>query len=555
VPLYYELIDGSIGRPLVQIEPVTEDGVTYLQVSVDVRNAPIRSNIWFRIAAAWVYPSPDNWGLERWRMEIPFLTVQDDADGFFRGKGEWHLWFQVNNAGVETVRGLGGRPRHEWTKVFDGDSVTNVAFDGTDPVVAVETGPWSTGSVEGTIDLGPDLLLFPDIPGHNSIRLHVSGYEDDGSLKAQDSLGLINEWIPLFSSGNTRLDHNVSNTCSEGSLFSLNPHTIYHNLENLISSGGCGHYTVFYSAVPLGPVRPDLAEAALEIIDAYSIGDEGPCDPVEPGCSNGDWLAGLPLPLEEASWHPLQEPVSPDATPSSIFETTLFKPQSSEENLAMHLRPERIYELALLGTKTDPDALDATLRKWRAAIDLDLTTIGPEVLLDVYALRAALPKGLWKKHFGDLPAPKPQPDATRRQMTGSAKIRGPQGRTDIQLRLFCDPLRSPQRLVVRWGGDRSFELDLVLESECEEEPTPMHSHSGAGIGRLDGVPGAVATWTFQDLGEPGSEDHVELAIADQEGALLLELDTAIDGANLQAHEDHGQSLHSKKRSASAYPAK
>jgi len=431
LPLYYEVIDGQLNESLVDIQPVREGGVTYLRVTVDLRNQGNFST-WFRMAAAWVYPSPENWNLHAWRVRIPSIDVRFDGDQNpqfnLLNPGEWNLWVQVNNAAVHTDRGIGNRPLHEWTKIVDED-VNDGIFD-------FHGQPWSTGNPNPARNLGPDLLLFPGLP-NQSIHLHASGYDYDGSLKAQDGLGLINVVMPPFQTpaGNP---FEVPNNCSSG------------NVIDNFTEGGCARYELRYETLDVGPVpTPALSQEAQNLFDAYNL-DTQPCDYGDDVCVPGVFAGNLPVQELAPPWHPLQEP--PPEESRSIFDTELFEPFEVEENLLLHVSLDRFYRMITAAQVHDPSIVSETLLSIRAAVDEDIERLGNEELLNVLALRAALPKDLWEEYFGDIPNPEVAPGSTRRKMTGSAKIKQNGQRTDISLTLHCDAVRQPNKLKVVWGG-------------------------------------------------------------------------------------------------------
>ena len=61
---------------------------------------------------------------------------------------------------------------------------------------------------------------------------------------------------------------------------------------------------------------------------------------------------------------------------------------------------------------------------------------------------------------------------------------------------------------------------------------------GVGTGRLDGVAGATARWTFTDEGEPGKNDMATIAITDSLGKVVLMVSGNLDSGNQQAHVDN-----------------
>ena len=57
------------------------------------------------------------------------------------------------------------------------------------------------------------------------------------------------------------------------------------------------------------------------------------------------------------------------------------------------------------------------------------------------------------------------------------------------------------------------------------------------FGRLNGIPGATASWILEDGGEPSVDDHVRLVIRDGNGQVVLDVDAAVEKGNLKAHEN------------------
>jgi hypothetical protein len=85
----------------------TTNGVTYeyLRVHLDL-SAYAFSTYSRRIEAAWVYPSPDNWGLEQWRVSLEKMDIYNDLDLFT--DGDWHMWLMLPSSD------------QPWTKILDG---------------------------------------------------------------------------------------------------------------------------------------------------------------------------------------------------------------------------------------------------------------------------------------------------------------------------------------------------------------------------------------------------------------------------------------------------
>jgi hypothetical protein len=205
--------------------------------------------------------------------------------------------------------------------------------------------------------------------------------------------------------------------------------------------------------------------------------------------------------------------------------------------------PNQLFEFFVEAQEKDPDLVARLLENQRKAVDQDLETVGPEVLMEVWALRASLPLKLWRRHFGDLPPPQSPPGVSRRVLTGRAIIREDHDRTKLRVHLHCNPVRLPNQMKVEWRGDdktrHRFWLDLITAVGCDREPEPMRIHRGEGLGRLDELRGATAEWTFEDMGK--RRDHVRLVVKDPSGQIVLDLDTTIDHGFLRGLEDdhHG----------------
>ena len=117
--------------------------------------------------------------------------------------------------------------------------------------------------------------------------------------------------------------------------------------------------------------------------------------------------------------------------------------------------------------------------------------------------------------------------------------------------LQCNVTKSPNNLEVNWDGNR-FHLETITSALCTSAPpestcaaappnAPFHTYFGIGVGSLNGVPGATASWQFSDCGEPGTKDVVEIFVRDTNGILVLELrQTFLTFGNHQAHAATGK---------------
>src|SRR5262249_34536273 len=74
VPLYFEVMphpSDPIGLlPNISTTASSEGDVTFIHVRI-----PLERSGSARIAAAWIYPSRDNWGLERRHLQVPSVVL------------------------------------------------------------------------------------------------------------------------------------------------------------------------------------------------------------------------------------------------------------------------------------------------------------------------------------------------------------------------------------------------------------------------------------------------------------------------------------------------
>jgi len=110
--------------------------------------------------------------------------------------------------------------------------------------------------------------------------------------------------------------------------------------------------------------------------------------------------------------------------------------------------------------------------------------------------------------------------------------------------LHCDASQLPNSLEINWEGNR-FHLTHLDTATCLDDPAiappppaaPFDTYIGTGTGRYNGVPGATATWTFTDQGEPGSSDTATYTITDADGNVVLDVVvTNLTFGNHQAHK-------------------
>jgi hypothetical protein len=485
----------------VQIEACPPPDVCRL-VRVDFTDPPpLGRPLWFRVATAWVYPSPDNWGLRRRRLFVDKIRIFDNDDG------SWRLWLNVNNAsapgpGTDATLPPGEvlfPTTQEWTKIVH--TVYPDFVSEGELALGFETGK------SGAQGLGPDLLLFSkDLVVDQLVSMQATGFNEEG-IFSDETLGLISRKF-IAESGHD-----------------------YEDFEDNHGSSG-GHYRLFFRLQDLGPVMPaSLSTGAIRLLSAYDL--TRVCRP------GSVCLEELRPPDRPLTWHPDEEPLPPRVPSLPRAETALYAPQAFEAYHLENLEPRELFESIVEAQANDPERLARLLQETREAIDEDLDAIGPEVLLDVWALRAALPLDLWREYFGDLPLPESEPGASTRRMDGIANVREGGNHAIVRVDLHCDPARVANQLRVDWGqrrGERNrFRMDLMTAFGCDLPPEPMRVHRGAGIGRLNEQPGARAEWIFEDAGRRRA-DRVRLVVWDPYGRKVLDLATTIAAGNLRGVE-------------------
>jgi len=132
------------------------------------------------------------------------------------------------------------------------------------------------------------------------------------------------------------------------------------------------------------------------------------------------------------------------------------------------------------------------------------------------------------------------------RMTGGGRVSS-QERVTHGFELHCSPAEGPNNLEVNWGKGKRFHLDALTSASCSDDPSlderppvaGFDTYVGSGTGRYNGVPGASATWTFTDGGEPGRNDSVRIVIIDAGGRTVLSIEGNLISGNHQAHPEEG----------------
>jgi len=134
--------------------------------------------------------------------------------------------------------------------------------------------------------------------------------------------------------------------------------------------------------------------------------------------------------------------------------------------------------------------------------------------------------------------------STTGRMTGGGSVFTTAGvRVTHGFELKCDPAATPQNLEINWGKGNKFKLDSVTTALCTDDPAVDQGHpsatfdtyKGTGTGKLNGVGGYTAEWTFVDAGEPGKNDKAKIVIKDATNAVILTVDGVLNQGNQQAH--------------------
>ena len=319
-PLYIGLFtsDGTPididGDPTINITRQDNYFGTYLQVTINLLDND-SDRYGRRIEAGWVYPSSDNWGLERWRLHVDSIDVHDSGDGLVRGDGDWRFWINTNNVSKE------------WTRLFDCSSCIGDSLIGDNVVTYSQLlgpAPWSTGT-EGV--LGPDILRYPNYRDlydwHSTgqrLWVHATGFEED--TLASDDSGTVGElFSPLYRGD---YDFHIPNRCRSEYGTGLKEYFVY---------SGCTDYTLNYRlSFQEEAGSADLTTAAMKQYSSYTIrySDYLLCSRLDSG--KGPCVV-LP-PVMGMAWHPIDLRLTPDSQgrprPVSVYNSRLFKPQEPD---------------------------------------------------------------------------------------------------------------------------------------------------------------------------------------------------------------------------------
>jgi hypothetical protein len=109
--------------------------------------------------------------------------------------------------------------------------------------------------------------------------------------------------------------------------------------------------------------------------------------------------------------------------------------------------------------------------------------------------------------------------------------------------LHCNPNDLPNNLEINWGEGNNFHLESLATALCFDDPVLQQkppaanfdTYQGVASGSYNGIPGAKATWTFTDAGEPGTQDFARIDILDAGGNLVLSVANLLAKGDQQAH--------------------
>jgi Dictyostelium (slime mold) repeat len=144
--------------------------------------------------------------------------------------------------------------------------------------------------------------------------------------------------------------------------------------------------------------------------------------------------------------------------------------------------------------------------------------------------------------------PLPEPPAScvelPGRMTGGGSVFTKGGkRVTHGFELHCDAEVGPNNLEINWPTGNNFHLESLTSATCTDdpaiEPPPpdagFDTYVGTGVGRCNGVSGALITFTLTDAGEPGKFDTATFEITGCPGGLTLSVSGHLHKGNQQAH--------------------
>ena len=143
-----------------------------------------------------------------------------------------------------------------------------------------------------------------------------------------------------------------------------------------------------------------------------------------------------------------------------------------------------------------------------------------------------------------------QPDRSGGRMTGGGRQINIDGaRITRGFTIHCDITLS-NNLEINWPGNKWHLSKPITSAACTDDPevfqeppaAPFDTLIGVGVGKLNGVEGAIVKFVFVDAGEPGRDDEASIRIWAPGADLsmddpVLEVSGLLDNGNIQAHYD------------------
>jgi hypothetical protein len=139
-----------------------------------------------------------------------------------------------------------------------------------------------------------------------------------------------------------------------------------------------------------------------------------------------------------------------------------------------------------------------------------------------------------------------------RMTGGGVKAAGSEGEVvTMGLTLHCDILLS-NNLEVNWQGHKWHLTKPIESASCSNQQndapppaSPIDTFEGVAFGKLDGVKESRIEFNFQDLGEPGTIDKVELTIYEP-GCSTVALRVPMQKLNVGNFQMHSDQPHGSK---------
>ncbi len=342
VPLFTQHLPFSGTPANWPVPAITErtdaNGVRFLSVTVDLRGFT-GEDYFYRVAAAWAYPSPRNWSLKAYSVKATGFNVFDTADVF---EGDWRLWLNVPNASNVTD-GI------EWLKLLDCNDCVDTGMH--------TASSWSRDLTDADGRIREPVRLFPG----EAMELRTIGYDSD-TIWDTDIGGIDERWT-YEELGDRVIDESVRSST--------------------------GYYSFNYQIAPAAPVGlATLSAGALHLFDAYS----GLAVRPPPGGLQGP-LAGRAKVTTASA--PAAGPVKASSLPNLRFTGT------NERNLFTITDAERAHALATPAARATVEQELRTLRQ-RVCTLLGSAHMRQKTMSELAKVKGGFPTDMWQRVFGDL---------------------------------------------------------------------------------------------------------------------------------------------------------